>query len=210
MSGELETVGVSERLPRVLLALFASVALWSLWSFTIGRGLGEGSLLRAAVRVSVVLGPALIFMRGAPDPLGVLRNAGRGLLVGVAATVLWTGYLLLTTRGTFSVPGSLAIWLNFIVLSPFAEEVLFRHAALRDVAATSDRVVLVLVSALFFVALHFPPWLAAGQPIAALLKPAGSLLLYALAFSGLYLAGRSIWAAALPHWANNFVLAALE
>jgi uncharacterized protein len=203
---------------RVLQWLAVPYVLWTIWC-----GLMKAwpvpfalPLPRAIVRVGVLLLPVLWWSRKASgrDALHLRRHWRRGLLVGIATALLWfvplCCYRLYAGGYVGRTPSSGAVWLNWILGSPFAEEVFFRALLLRELQSFASTVVAAFISALLFALFHLPLWIISGElQGGALIGSLGAVFGYGLVFAALFLFTRSPWGSFISHAANNLVAQSL-
>ncbi|MCA9096384.1 MAG: CPBP family intramembrane metalloprotease [Planctomycetaceae bacterium] len=170
-------------------------------------------LTRASVRIGVVLFPSLIYLgirEHGPwlDRLGLSSRHRRGILIGLAVSLIWLLPLLIyrwgSNQGTLNTHLTIGTWLNFILGSPFAEELLYRRIVYRELAHTVSRWKAILLSSLWFTLLHLPPWIGTHSPL-ELIQHLGIIFVYGLLFALLYQWSQSLWGSLIPHWLNNAV-----
>jgi membrane protease YdiL (CAAX protease family) len=119
----------------------------------------------------------------------------------VATALLQTAVLLATRRLDFSLTRTTtAVWLNYIILSPLAEELLFRRMAV-DVLCQQYRSKMGIVfSAGLFSVFHWPWWILSGeQSLLTFVSLSATLFIYGLVFGFLYRTTGSLWAPLIPH-----------
>ncbi len=187
-------------------------------------------LVRAIVRIGCVVLPAILFrfwyhnkFRDLNEPpqgdfFGFRRNWILGVVVGIIVSGIFLGVIFLDPmRGEFKPwPKDIATWLNVIIGSPLAEEMLFRCVLATQIIAISQTldgargwdswISAVILSALAFAAFHLPWWIASGQfTIPELVVKSATLFAFGCGFAILFLASRSIWSSLIPHWVNNLV-----
>lgn len=172
-------------------------------------------ILRAVARIMIVLLPAIIFVhwierRNFVVAVGLTARPAFGSLLGLLAFTLYPGTLFVYRlwRGAAVVfPTDAALWLNFVIGSPFAEEVFYRGVVYRVLRTEYGYVGAALFSSLAFVLLHLPWWLAAGEMNnqRSILESL-SIFVYGLAFAGLFAWRQSLWSPLVFHWLNNLVL----
>ena len=175
--------------------------------------------VRASARVAILLLPTIAYSIWSPrigvaDFFLLRRHWSGGIRVGalVAATHLILLVAAASSLGRLEprLPTDIASWLNFIVGSPFGEELLFRGFVLRRVLLSFDAPVAVAVSATAFASIHIPSWVLTGDGIGPeLVVDFATMLLYGVIFGVVVLASRSLWASLIPHWGNNLIAVAL-
>ena len=205
-------------------------ALWSGYCFLIAKqpATFDQPLVRAIVRIVCVLIPAIVFQlwhaRRFPempngDPFGFRRNWVWGLITGMVVAAILAGLILFDPMRSEAraVPTDVATWLNFIIGSPLAEEMLFRCVIAIQIYSISQNldgakgwdswISAIILSSVLFAAFHVPGWLAANQfaPREMIVESA-KLFGYGAAFAVVFLVTRSIWAPLIPHCVNNFML----
>ncbi|GAB5451473.1 MAG: hypothetical protein Hals2KO_18010 [Halioglobus sp.] len=169
-------------------------------------------VLRAVVRFAAFTVPACYWLwRCRPpgrDRLGIVTHWQRGVAVGVGASaLLWLAHSGMPMQLPFGVHA----WLNVIVLSPIAEELLFRRVAVDYLTTRLRGAAAIVISALLFAGMHVPLWLISGEKSALEMAQLGGLMfIYGLAFGLLYLWTRSLWSSLLPHSVNNLIAESLS
>lgn len=168
----------------------------------------------SCLKAAIWLGSAAAFLRwsGCSDMLGSLglRNrAGRGLMIGVAISLLSiVKDLIRVTCVEHRVPSpvvdpvALAI---MIIGAPFIEEVLFRGCILRGLRQHCRFWRANLAQAVLFLTIHLPGWFFMGT-LTANLCSGTSLSIFGLGFIQGYLFKwtGSLWPCVLLHLANNY------
>lgn len=198
--------------------LLLLVVVNSGWAFFIGLSslLPEWAtsldgLTRAVIRIGIVLIPSLIYLRSCEraswlDRLGLTSHNRKGILIGLVASLLWLLPLLIyrwgSNQGTLNTHLSIGTWLNFILGSPFAEELLYRQIVYRELAQKISSRNAILLSSFWFTLLHLPPWIGTHSPF-ELIQHLGIIFVYGLLFALLYKRSQSLWGPLIPHWANN-------
>lgn len=209
------TGGMNPQSKRVFIYAGWMYALWMVWCLLMMRWptLFGAANLRAVVRLSVVLVPALLYAYrygGFPrsDYFRLKQNWFSGITAGLMLVLI---FLLVVFRGVsfrlpVRLPGGFAIWTNWILGSPFAEELFFRGVALREFLTSEGPSRAIALSAILFVVLHLPWWIISGEKYGMALFSGGlAMLEYGVVFACLVTVTRSLWAALIPHWCNNFV-----
>lgn len=189
--------------------MFCAFALWSVWC-ALMAWVGfpfDLPVVRALARFIALAGPACIWLHVSgdhpADRLGITTNWLRGVITGLIVSLVWA---LLHFSYAITLPNSIHSWLNVIFLSPIAEELLFRRAAIEYGIKQGSAFRTVLISSLLFSLIHLPWWLfSAEQSLLGIILGLSTMFLYGLVFGGLYVATKSIWASLIPHWANNFI-----
>lgn len=170
---------------------------------------------RAVVRSAVLLLPALMYLarfeHGAwAVRLGLQPNCRRGLIVGGAVALLWFApqAIIRWTSGAAGCDAVLTagVWLNAIVGSPFAEELLYRQIVFRRLSERLPLWKAVCGSALWFTLLHVPA-AAVSTTSVELAQHLSVIFVYGVVFACLYAVSQSLWGAWIPHVANNAVYA---
>ena len=198
------------------------VSLWTFWcaAMVLWPAVFAQSVLRALARVSIVLLPALVFFfsqhneQSFRDYFLLRKNSFSGGFIGAGVVLLyfglrWWGNYSAIFSG-FKLPTGFALWLNFIVGSPFAEELFFRGVVFKELQKMMGVSKASILSALAFGAMHVPQWLLLdGLYGIELMSVFGSIFMYGMIFALLVYFTKSLWAALLPHWINNFILLAI-
>lgn len=199
------------------LLVVVPLVLWTVWCglMRVEPAIFADPWLRAVVRISLLLVPALVYCYIAPCTGDFFyKQWRRGVWVGVGVVLLLLVpdiiYRTQIQTIPWAIPTSGAIWMNFIIGSPFAEELLFRALLLRELETIWRPPVAIVVNALLFACFHLPQWVILGnqggwEVITSFLVIAG----YGIAFALLFRLTKSIWGPLIPHIANNFVGIAL-
>ncbi|WP_339908109.1 CPBP family intramembrane glutamic endopeptidase [Symmachiella dynata] len=191
--------------------MFAAWTLWCVLMAFVGEPFSL-PLLRALVRVSVVLIPALAYVhfvvKDREDFWAFRHNWRQGLLVGTVLSSLFFVMIVAQNSGQiFSLPVGFAVWFNFIIVSPLVEEMMFRRVILEHLKSVTSTSRAILLESLLFSLLHLPWWFLSGELQGDALGSAlVSLFVYGVVFSVAVHYTKSIWAALLPHWINNLVI----
>lgn len=188
------------------------------WAFFIGLSsflpewaTSPDGLSRAAIRIGVLLIPSLIFLGNCEigpwmNRLGLSSHHRQGILIGLVASLFWLLPLLIfrcgSNQGTLNTDLSIGTWLNFILGSPFAEELLYRQIVYRELAKEISSRNAFLLSSFWFTLLHVPPWIGTHSPL-ELIQHLGIIFFYGLLFALLYKRSQSLWGSLIPHWLNN-------
>ena len=61
------------------------------------------------------------------------------------------------------IPVEIPVWINFIVLSPLAEEMMFRRVVLEHLKSLTTTSRAVIVGSILFSLFHLPWWLMSGE-----------------------------------------------
>lgn len=168
---------------------------------------------RAFVRISAVLLPAIAYAHFAIEPRQVdfwafRQNWRVGLLVGAILSCAFCTLIVLQNSGrSIVIPVEPSAWINLIVLSPLAEEMMFRRVALEHLKSLTTTSRAIIIASILFSMLHLPWWLMSGEVQGyELAKALISLFFYGVVFSLAVQTTKSIWSALIPHWVNNLLL----
>lgn len=187
-----------------------SILLWTVWSIVMVYFPDIStthSYPRAISRVSALLIPSLVFLWFNTE-FRKETKIGRAILVGLVISLGL--YLFHIVTDVFpenaAIPTAGAIWLNWIIGSPFAEELLFRGIILRQELQSKSAWVAVPISSVCFTLFHLPSWIIVQQqPISELLTNGFTIFIYGIVFGLVYWFLKSIWATFIPHAANNLI-----
>lgn len=194
---------------------------WSLWVVLMlwqPEPFGE-PLLRAWARIAIVLCPAVLFVRLLEDrpflnAVGLIPRSLVGVAYGIMAFAFYPGLLFVYRiwQGAMIVlPIEQAIWINYVIGAPFAEEVLYRGVIYRVLLPFQGRIRSAVISSIAFVLLHLPWWVLSGEKSGAdLLFDSFAIFSYGLIFAGLFQQSRSLWAAIVFHLLNNLALLSIH
>jgi membrane protease YdiL (CAAX protease family) len=187
-----------------------SLLIWTTWSVVMLYNpeiSTTHSYPRAVARVSALLIPSLVFLWFNP----VFRKEhkiGRAMFVGAVLSIgLYVFHILADAfPDDAAIPTAGAIWLNWIIGSPLAEELLFRGIILREELKRRPAWVAIPISSVCFALFHLPSWITVQQqPLFELLTNSFIIFIYGIVFGIIYWLFRSIWATFLPHAANNLI-----
>lgn len=190
--------------------MFAAWTLWCVLMAFVGEPFSL-PLLRALVRVLVVLIPALAYVhfvvKDREDFWAFRHNWRQGLLVGTVLSSLFFVMIVAQNYGRiFTLPVGFAVWFNFIIVSPLVEEMMFRRVILEHLKSVTSTSRAILLESLLFSLLHLPWWFLSGELQGDALEALVSLFVYGVVFSVAVHYTKSIWAALLPHWINNLII----
>jgi len=201
----------------------AVIGLWAFWCFLMATWpqFFAHSTTRAIARVFIVFIPAVVFYltgnrrKHILDYFLLRKNWMYGAILGFGTAVLYFSLYLSFNfdfrQGSFHIPTGFAIWFNFILGSPLAEEAFFRGVLLQELRHTLGTTWATIVSAFAFALLHLPQWLILDhQPGIELLSSFATIFIYGIVFALFVNLTRSLWASLIPHWINNFILLAMS
>ena len=195
------------------LCMAAAFGCWTVWCLLM-VGVGEPftlPLVRAVARVAVVAIPAIFYLRHCDSDdanslgYGFTKYWKLGVIVGCIVAAIHIGVLFIIRDLNLSLmPTTLAIWGNYILFSPLAEELLFRRVAVEYFSDRYGTVIGILASTVMLSLIHLPWWILAGEYTAGRMFGLSLTLFgYGLGFGILYRATRSLWASLIPHTVNN-------
>ncbi|MCA9923045.1 MAG: CPBP family intramembrane metalloprotease [Anaerolineales bacterium] len=199
------------------------IGFWTIWCLlmVVWPQVFAQPTIRAIARVSIVLIPSLIFcwqenqQQSIFDYFLLRENWVRGVIVGGGVAILYFGADWLLNfdvkQSAFHFPVGFPIWFNFILGSPFAEELFFRGVLLKELCMTVGAIWATLISAFAFALLHLPQWLLLDNLFGfELLLLFVTIFFYGIIFALLVNLTRSLWGSLIPHWINNFILLAIR
>lgn len=202
-------------LTSALISVFFAIIAWTVYVIliTIAPMPFANDTLRAIARVSIVLFPALIHVMRQPenalDYLQLRSYWFRGLVVGALVAGIYLALFIASTmqNPTLQLSDNFAIWFNFIIGSPFAEELLFRGVLFNELKRVVSAYWAIAISAILFAVLHLPVWLMLdGMALPTALQSFVQISLYGVVFAMLMHVTKSLWASLTAHWLNNFIL----
>lgn len=165
------------------------------------------SYLRAIVRIQALLLPSALFLFFNPEyskERRTIQPVVVGILISLALYLFHRIADVIPSDAT--VPTAGAIWLNWIIGSPFAEEVFFRGIVLRQELKSRPVWLAILISAFAFTLFHLPSWIILQQQsVSELAINSIPILIYGIVFGVIYWLMKSIWSTFIPHAANNFI-----
>lgn len=166
----------------------------------------DAAIPRAIARLAAFVIPAIWLLRSlrkdAPAYFGLATNVRWGLGVGVAVSLAWA---VLHCLQQFDVPWTTHAWLNIIIGSPIAEEILFRVAMISYLQTKTNTINAILISSVRFALIHLPWWIISGEKtFAQSASTLAVLFVYGVVFA-LYRSTQSIRASLIPHWVNNLI-----
>lgn len=195
------------------------IGLWAFWCLLMATWpqIFAHSTIRAIARVFIVFIPAVIFYLTGDRSKHILdyfllrENWMRGAILGCGFAALYFSLYLSFNfdfrQGSFHIPTGFAIWFNFILGSPLAEETFFRGVLLQELQRTMGITWATIVSAFAFALLHLPQWLILDHLWGIeLLSSLATIFIYGIIFALFVNRTRSLWASLIPHWINNFIL----
>lgn len=201
----------------------AVIGFWTIWCILMATWpqIFAHATIRALARVSIVFLPAVIFYfrgnrkKSIIDYFLLRENWLRGILLGGGIAILYFSVDWLRNFDarliSFHIPIGFSIWFNFIFGSPLAEEMFFRGVLLQELRTIIGTTRATLISAFAFSLLHLPQWLLLDHLHGfELISLFGSIFMYGIIFAVFVNLTRSLWAALLPHWINNFILLAIS
>jgi membrane protease YdiL (CAAX protease family) len=186
---------------------------WTVWCLLM---VGVGApfdlpLPRALFRFAAVVVPALAWIYSSePKALQRLRfttNWRSGLAVGAVVAMGWAA---LHATQNLQLPTTAHAWINVVILSPIAEEILFRCVVIDRLLTWTSASKAIALSAVLFSLFHLPWWWISGEMATVdLIQLLGLMFVYGMVFGVLYYRTRSIWASLLPHSMNNLIAESL-
>ena len=198
------------------IAVLVSIAGWTLYVALMAAVPNPfaSDLPRALARVLIVLLPAIfhiIRQQGVSklDYLQLRQKWFRGVIVGLAISGGYLAFIIATTMKSpnIEIPVGFAIWLNFIIGSPLAEELLFRGVLFNELSRVVPAYQAIAISALMFAILHLPVWfMLDGLPITLIIGNFIQIFTYGVVFAILMKVTKSLWAPLSAHWLNNLIL----
>ena len=173
--------------------------------------------IRGIARVSILFVSTVYFYFNGNRDKSILdyymlrENWKRGVLIGCGIAFLYFGFAwLINNNGnprSFTFPIGFSLWFNFIIGSPFAEELFFRGLLLQELSTILGPKKAIIVSSFSFALFHLPQWLILDHLIGKeVLSLFVTIFVYGIIFSILVKLTRSLWGSIFPHWINNFIL----
>ena len=187
-------------------------AIWTTWCFLMKSNPGfqnTENIWRSMVRIGAVLIPGLLFI-SKRESYREINSHRRGIIIGLIislALVLSSSLVQIWHMGMpYRLPRGLAIWLNWIIIPPVAEEILFRGVVFQEFKKHNHWVWAALLSSLLFVGLHIPTLVLIDQKSSVeIIKYCLHLLMLSLLLTYAVHKSKSLWASILPHWTNNLI-----
>jgi uncharacterized protein len=210
----------NQPLRAVFWTVFTATVGWTIWVILmkIAPDPFANEVLRALVRVSVVLIPALAFNQVVDDQslrrlihfdLHVLKIT----LIGLGLTFGYVILLMISTGTDFTVhlPTTFAAWFNGIIGSPLAEEFLYRGVVFTQLRHLYGLPKAAVVSTILFAMLHLPVWILIDhQSLMSLIASFTSICMYGGVFTLLLHWAGSLWAPFASHSLNNFLFSIIS
>jgi membrane protease YdiL (CAAX protease family) len=200
---------------RELLAiLICQYVAWTAWLIFVKYFYNDGASYdnpyRALSRVLILLLPAIFFIYTNKEINFELKeNIVRGLKYGLIASLLITVYYLLVGNrfGDLNLDRSIWVWINFVIFSPIAEEMMYRVVVMKTLSGFKSTFFIVITSSLLFVAYHIPQWVFSVEVLSVqeILVNAITIFIYGIIFALLYHKSKSIFGSLIPHIVNNFL-----
>lgn len=189
----------------------SALLLWVGWCVLI-VSVGEAFFspaVHAFASVAIVLVPALIYLRSTgtrPDAMGLRYRWRRGVLVGFLFVALEMAVLAYNSTFDLSlVPTDIDVWLDSIILSPFAKELLFRRVAIDHLSKRHGPGIAILISSLLLVAFDLTWLILSGDNHPVFIVGASvGLLIRELTCGVIYRWTRSLWSNLLPSCFGSF------
>lgn len=198
------------------IAVLVAITAWTLYVvlMKVAPEPFANDTLRAFARVFIVLLPAVFHIvrqqdESALDYLQLRQKWLRGILIGVVIAGIYLAFTIATTMNNpmIELPVVPAIWFNFIIGSPLAEELLFRGVLFNELNRAMSSYLAIIISALMFAILHLPVWIILdGMPIALIAQSFLQIFVYGLIFAMMMKFTKSLWTPLSAHWLNNLVL----
>jgi len=129
------------------------------------------------------------------------------VITGVVVSLVWIGIHI---GQEFQLPCSVRSWLNVVILSPIAEELLFRRGVIYCMITRMSSAKALMFSAVLFSAVHLPWWILSGEKTVEEIATLAIVLFgYGSVFGVLYMRTGSSWASLIPHAVNNLIAESL-
>ena len=172
----------------------------------------EADVPRAVARVAIVSVPSWLWLRHTDLSLELWPINWRAIVIGVVIVASYFGVAVAVFRpNSFSLPSDPLIWLNWIIATPIAEEILYRGITFRQLAKTMPIHRAALFSAMWFLALHIPRWILIGRiGTTDALQFLSSVFVFGLLLPYMVRSTGSLWSAIAVHVTNNLLGRALQ
>lgn len=203
---------------RFLLSFYFIWTLKELWfvQFVYLLGGATSSIINGLIKVFVWAVPVCIIIKFLlnSNPFTYLKlniNVKKGLLLGIGSSFLMGIYLVINTMINKELTSSFSLTfnevLNSVLLAGLLEEMMFRGFILQEIHKRLDFWKANALTALLFVAIHYPVWIRLGTFFH--FETHLYIFLVGLLFGYVYKKTGSLWAAIILHSAHNFFLAIL-
>ena len=187
-------------------------AMWTIWCLIMVNQpelQDSDNIWRSIVRIAVVLIPGIYWLRKSNHAEEINKHQ-RGMVVGIIIALAIATSSLVLQIGLlgmqYTVPRQFTSWLNWIILSPIAEEILFRGIVFQELKKTNHWIIAALISSILFVGLHLPTLILIDQKSSfEIATYCFQLLTTSLLFTYAVHKAKSLWASIIPHWMNNFI-----
>lgn len=210
---------------KIAIAYFALILwLWSVYVSTFypfvinNRNVAERIFLNELIRFTIFVIPVFLLLKfvSGENPFRFLKlqtNVFRGILWGIIAGAAYAALVLLRvivfsgTGGINPKPVPVEAWFTSITVSTLIEEIAFRGFLLQNFERTLRFRWANAVTAVLFVAVHFPGWIIVGGSLLYpdKLLPMAEILFLGLLLGYIFKRTDSLWSSFILHAANNLM-----
>lgn len=172
--------------------------------------------LNEFIRICIFVAPVFLLLKFVigEKPISFLKldkNIRSGILWGIAASIVYAmlvlARILLANGDINPKPVPLEAWFTALTVATLIEEIAFRGFLLQAFDRFMNFWIANLLTAILFVAIHFPGWIIIGK---APLLPDKMMAMAEILFLGLLLGflfkrAQSLWACVILHATNNLL-----
>lgn len=179
--------------------IFFLMGVWAYGVEAFPSHMNSDTYLRGLTRNLALLIPMLgLINRQSIRSLNLNTKSWLLMLLGWSITLVISCTPMLSGE-----PITIARWSNFVLLSPFLEEVVFRGYYLPILVDLIGRTKAVILSSALFSLMHLPQFLIFGYEPALILQNLGFIAVLGSVFGVLTLMTKRLWPSTLLHAANN-------
>ncbi len=172
-------------------------------------------LLEAAVKTAIWVIPVFVYLSKLDrvNPLTYLRlnNKPKAVLWTINAIIITAGILYVGNHilggAEFRVAEGFSRWLNPVILAGITEEIVFRGFILQKFMSAMKFYKANLLTALLFLLIHYPIWIAQGIATDFFIMNSLSIFILGLIWGYLFKRSGSLWPVIIYHTTYNLLIA---
>lgn len=177
-------------------------------------GTVTAGLLEASFKSAIWVIPVFVYLKKLDqlDPFAYLKlNKKPKDVIWTVGAIFITALLLyilnhLLTGNEFVIATGFSRWLNVVLLAGLVEEIVFRGFILQKIVAFMKFYKANLLTALLFLLMHFPIWIATGLSLDFFVSNSLKILILGLITGYLFKRSGSLWTAIAFHTAYNLLI----